>query len=285
MTLHEAIEKLLRQTGQPMTAREIADGLNKNKWYVKGDQSQIKTSQITARVDDHHELFEIDRSTSPLKVKLFGRQFPATNKTNSTPSVMATTKVAATVKPTATTVSTDLTSLLKTFTKNLFDPLADLESSIADSSGNYILCLRPKSKLPTVSISPTLTNFNGLQVIYTGIAGGSLRSRDYRQHFRGNNAGRSTLRKSLGVLFGYKQIPRDKDPNTGKTKFGIADEMELTSWMCDNLLMFTLPTSDFDSVEIKLINHFNPPLNLKDNHNSINADFRQLLSSLRSRKK
>ena len=74
MTLHEAIAQLLRQIGQPMTAREIADGLNKNKWYTKADKSEIKTSQITARVDDHHELFDIDRSTSPLRIKLFGKQ-------------------------------------------------------------------------------------------------------------------------------------------------------------------------------------------------------------------
>ena len=74
ITLHEAIEKLLQQTRRPMTAREIADELNKNKWYVKGDKSLIKTSQITARVDDHPDLFFIDRSVSPLQIKLFGKQ-------------------------------------------------------------------------------------------------------------------------------------------------------------------------------------------------------------------
>lgn len=74
MTLHDAIEKLLQQTGRPMTAREIADELNKNKWYVKNDQSEIKTNQITARVDDHHELFDIDRSVSPNQIKLYDRQ-------------------------------------------------------------------------------------------------------------------------------------------------------------------------------------------------------------------
>ena len=115
--------------------------------------------------------------------------------------------------------SNGLNSNLDKFKINRFDPKIDSETIIANSSGNYILCLRKKSKLPTVSIKPILTNFEGLQVIYTGIAGGSLRTRDFRQHFKGNNAGRSTLHKSLGVLFGYKQIPRDSDPNTGKTKF------------------------------------------------------------------
>ncbi len=121
-------------------------------------------------------------------------------------------------------------------------------------------------------------------MIYTGIASGSLRTRDYREHFKGNNAGRSTLRKSLGVLFGYKQIPRDKEPNTGKTKFGNLDEQKLSEWMCANLVMFFFTTLNFNTIEIKLINHFNPPLNLKDNNNIINSDFRQLLSSLRAQK-
>lgn len=193
-------------------------------------------------------------------------------------------KVIAVEKPTATTTSTDFNSILETFKQNRFVPKTDSERIISASSGNYILCLRTNSKLPIVQVKPTLTIFDGLQVIYTGIAGGSLRSRDYRQHFKGNNAGRSTLRKSLGVLFGYKQIPRDSDPTTGKTKFGNTDEEKLTEWMCGNLIMYFLPTSNFDSIEIQLINHFNPPLNLKDNHNTINADFRQLLSSLRARK-
>lgn len=180
--------------------------------------------------------------------------------------------------------SNGLNSNLLNFKTNRFDPKTDSETIIANSSGNYILCLRKNSKLPTVSIKPILTNFEGLQVIYTGIAGGSLRTRDFRQHFKGNNAGRSTLRKSLGVLFGFKQIPRDSDPNTGKTKFDNADELKLSKWMCDNLIMFFLATSDFDSIEIELINHFNPPLNLKDNANIINSDFRRLLSSLRAKK-
>jgi hypothetical protein len=214
------------------------------------------------------------------QIKVVGGNY----KPSTTPTPKTITKVATTVKPIVTTVSTDFNLILKTFKQNRFDPRTDNERIIADSSGNYILCLRTASKLPNVSVKPTLTIFDGLQVIYTGIAGGSLRSRDYRQHFKGNNAGRSTLRKSLGVLFGYKQIPRDKDINTGKTKFGDTDEQELTNWMCDNLIMFFFPTSNFDSVEIKLINHFNPPLNIKDNHNSINADFRQLLSSLRSKR-
>lgn len=78
MTLHEAIEKLLLQTRRAMTAREIADALNKNKWYAKGDNSEIDPSQINARVNKNQRLFEIDHSVFPLEIKLFGKQLKAT---------------------------------------------------------------------------------------------------------------------------------------------------------------------------------------------------------------
>lgn len=57
MTLHNAIEKLLRQVGRPMRASEISDALNKNKWYQKKDNSLIEPSQICARINKYHNLF------------------------------------------------------------------------------------------------------------------------------------------------------------------------------------------------------------------------------------
>lgn len=180
-----------------------------------------------------------------------------------------------------TSVKTDFYSVINAIKKNRFDPVMDSERIIDDSAGNYILCLRKNAKLPIVSIKPAFTLFEGLEVIYTGIAGKSLRCRDYRQHFKGNNAGRSTLRKSLGVLFGYKQIPRDKDVRSGKTKFNEKDELRLTEWMCNNLIMYFLKTNNYNAIEIAFINQFNPPLNLKNCYGVINSDYRQLLSSLR----
>jgi len=118
MTLHEAIAQLLRQSGRPMTAREIADGINKNKWYTKADKSEIKSSQITARVDDHHELFDIDRSTSPLKIKLFGRQLKPINSASAIKPLAKTTK-AITPK-----------SIASSYLKISFDPISNLDICI-----------------------------------------------------------------------------------------------------------------------------------------------------------
>jgi hypothetical protein len=207
-------------------------------------------------------------------------------KSISPPNVSAiTSERKSTAAEKSNSVSSNLDETLSLFKVNLFDPKKDLDSKIPDSPGNYIICLRSNSSLPSVEIVPTMTMFDGRKVIYTGIAGTSLRKRDFRQHFKGNNAGASTLRKSLGVLFGYNLIPRDSDPSTGKTKFSAQDELTLTEWMCDNLIMYFLSTSNFSNNEIQLIHHFNPPLNLMGNKNSINRAFRELLSSKRSNKK
>lgn len=82
MTLHEAIEKLLRQAGRPMTTRQIADELNKNRWYQKKDGSTIEPFQIHGRTKNYTNIFDRDGSTVSLtgqsisKVKTLTREKP-----------------------------------------------------------------------------------------------------------------------------------------------------------------------------------------------------------------
>jgi len=178
----------------------------------------------------------------------------------------------------------DVSEILNFFSLNSFDPKVDDEMKIDDRAGNYFFCLRKNSQLPRTKIIPIIKEFQGLKVIYTGIASKSLRTRDYKQHFKGNNSGKSTIRKSLGVLFGYKQIPRDLDVSNNKTKFSEIDEQQLTEWMSSNLLLFFFPTKEFAEIEHLLISYFNPPLNLKHNKNITNQEFRTLLRNLRRQK-
>ncbi|OGU41353.1 MAG: hypothetical protein A3K31_17010 [Ignavibacteria bacterium RIFOXYA12_FULL_35_25] len=163
-----------------------------------------------------------------------------------------------------------------------FKPLSDNEDDIPNKAGNYIVCLNNNSKLPDIGIRCETSKINNLEVIYTGIASKSLRTRDYKQHFNGNNAGRSTLRKSIGSMFKYKQVPRDKDPNTGKTKFSDDDEEKLSKWMKENLTLFFFKNDNSASNENTLIDKFNPPLNLDKNKNLVNQTFRKELSRLRN---
>ena len=162
-----------------------------------------------------------------------------------------------------------------------FDPVSGYEINLPNSPGNYLICLNKGSKLPDIGAPFTTVKFKGLEVIYTGIAGGSLRKRDYNQHFLGDNAGRSTLRKSIGSMFGYSKVPRDKDPYNGKTKFNPKDESKLSAWMVSNLTLFFIVNHKPDSYENELIDKFNPPLNLAKNKNLINKAFRKQLSELR----
>ena len=57
MTLHEAIEKVLKDSGRPMTAKEIADLINAKMLYIRGDKNPVPGSQIHARVKNYPHLF------------------------------------------------------------------------------------------------------------------------------------------------------------------------------------------------------------------------------------
>lgn len=166
---------------------------------------------------------------------------------------------------------------------NRFDPEISRTQIIPSKPGIYLICLREGAVLPSGSITPTVKVFDTLQVIYTGISK-DLYNRDYKTHFTGNNAGRSTLRKSLGALMKYKFTPRSKNkPDDGRTKFIDVDEARLTLWMKKNLILYFYSTPHTLYYENMLINHFDPPLNLsKAPSVSQNSVFRSELSKLRN---
>ena len=168
----------------------------------------------------------------------------------------------------------------------IFDPMTMDSNMLPNVAGNYVFLLRKGSQLPQVDINPQIPEVtldgNTYQAIYTGIARKCLRNRDYRNHFVDNDASRSTLRKSIGSLFGYDLIPR-KEGDLKYKKFKPTDEEKLTEWMMSNLLLAFVENADPKSMEDKLIAELNPPLNLEMNHNKVNAEFRALLSKLRCR--
>lgn len=125
---------------------------------------------------------------------------------------------------------------------------------------------------------------NGLPIIYVGIAGRptsrlrSLRRRDYKNHFNGT-ARTSTLRKSLGVLFKFN---KQYEVNSLRYKFIPKHEEILSIWMEDNLVMHFVKVDNPMEFEVYMINTYEPPLNLKDNHSEKNISFRKELTYLRT---
>lgn len=166
----------------------------------------------------------------------------------------------------------------------VFNPAVDDYHMIPETPGNYMIALKPGCGLPPCPVDYVMPEYNGLKIIYTGIASLNLRKRDYRAHFKGT-AGKSTLRKSLGCFWGYGFIPRDKNhPDNGKVMYSAADEATLSEWMRNNLLLLFCPNDDFESTEDRLISEMNPPLNLMKNNNFINHEFRQWLTAQRTKK-
>ena len=166
----------------------------------------------------------------------------------------------------------------------MFDCQKDDIGLVPSEPGNYIFCLKKDCTLPDIGIPVVYSKFQDYDVIYVGLARKSLRDRDVKKHLLGN-AGNSTLRKSLGCLFGYDLIPRDfKYNENGKTKFNISDENRLSEWMKTNLLFFYYANNDYDSLESYLIQKFNPPLNLDKNYAIENLKFRTYLKKMRNNK-
>jgi hypothetical protein len=67
MFLHEAIAQVLKEHNRSMTARELADEINRRKLYIKKDKSLIKTSQIHARVKNYPHLLRKNKSLISLQ--------------------------------------------------------------------------------------------------------------------------------------------------------------------------------------------------------------------------
>lgn len=57
MTLHEAIIKVLNQLGQPAQSSKIADLINQQNLYRRGDREPVAASQVSARMNNYRGIF------------------------------------------------------------------------------------------------------------------------------------------------------------------------------------------------------------------------------------
>jgi hypoxanthine-DNA glycosylase len=110
MTLHEAIEKLLRQNGRPMTTQQIADELNKNGWYQKKDGSKIQAFQIHGRTRNYANIFDRNGST----VSLIGQ-----STAKSKPVIIEKPKV-----------EIQNVKSISTHVKTSFDPISNADTTV-----------------------------------------------------------------------------------------------------------------------------------------------------------
>jgi hypothetical protein len=68
VTLHEALARVLEDAGnEGMTARELADAVNRRGLYRKRDGGPVEVNQVHARINNYTDLFEKDGSKIRLK--------------------------------------------------------------------------------------------------------------------------------------------------------------------------------------------------------------------------
>ena len=73
LKLHEAIEKVIKEVGRPLTFTEIAKQVNAQQLYSRSDGAPVPASQISARVKNYPSWFTVNRDESPATVSLAGR--------------------------------------------------------------------------------------------------------------------------------------------------------------------------------------------------------------------
>lgn len=152
--------------------------------------------------------------------------------------------------------------LWKHFLENRFIPIKNDFCSLPTSSGFYLICTPQINSLPPLMRNLNFKLIEKDAVIYVGIAGSKngLRNR-IRTHFKGT-ARNSTLRKSLGVLFGYTKVQTESEKGTSKYKFLPYQERELKYWMFKNLTVRYAEAINPEIEEIFLVSHFRPNLNI-----------------------
>lgn len=260
MFLHEAIEKLLKLTNGAMTATQIADELNKNKWYVKSDKSQIKPNQINARVGDHPELFEIDRSIAPLQIRLLGNKDISHTVNNFKPirSKQLTKTVSSNIEVSATLDEDTLMNEIHFKSAGLIDKL------VCHTPGLYCIRIVDTNNLPKPFNSLLANRLHN--IIYIGIATESLNKRFLNQELRGN--GHGTFFRSMGAILGYTPPAGSllSKKNKRNYKFSPDHELEIIDWINNNLKVNWIEfRGDFETIETKLIEKHKPLLNIAKN--------------------
>ena len=265
MTLHEAIIKVLQSKNKAMSTQEIANELNKNKWYVKKDKSTIEAFQIHGRTRNYSHLFDRNGSMVSLKDQSFKSDIEIIREKTGKPLQKSTGQE---------NYNDELTEKILMNEKN-FKNADKIDNSVPDIPGLYCIRIREPKKFPT-PFSSELENRNH-NIIYIGIATQSLNKRMLNQELRAN--GHGTFFRSLGAVLGYRppQGSLTEKKNKRNYKFNSSDERKIIGWINENLkINWVKFDNDFETIETSLILKYKPILNISKNPYSI-----QRLSELR----
>lgn len=70
LKLHEAIEMVIKEAGEPLSFTEIAKRINAKKLYSRKDKAPVPASQISARIKNYPSWFTVNRDETPATVSV-----------------------------------------------------------------------------------------------------------------------------------------------------------------------------------------------------------------------
>ncbi len=266
MTLHEAIEKLLRQNNRTMTTQEIADELNKNGWYQKKDGSEIQAFQVYGRTRNYPSIFDRDGSTIFLVGEAYRKVATPKLKSAKQPKLVVQNSIS------------DVNSLIKNLMNEAnFKSTNEIDCLVPNASGLYCIRISDINKLPSPFNS--ILKERNHNIIYIGIASQSLSKRFLNQELRAK--GHGTFFRSIGAVLGYLPPKGSlvEKKNKRNYKFSPKDEEKIIDWMNTNLVVNWVEiNTNLESIETILINKYEPLLNLAKNPAAL-----EILSELRKK--
>lgn len=145
-----------------------------------------------------------------------------------------------------------------------FRPAGTIDGEVPDAPGLYVIRIRDRSTLPEPFAS--LSEARGHDLLYVGIASGSLRRRFLGQELRAR--GHGTFFRSIGAVLGYRPVRGSLvgRRNTRNYRFTPSDNEAIIAWINANLLVNWVEFAGAHAVEESaLVRKHLPLLNLQGN--------------------
>jgi len=237
-----------------MSTREIADALNRNKWYEKKDRSAITDFQIHGRTRNYPQFF--DRNGS----MVFLRGMPVSSVKLKAPAIESKSKSLKQVDD-----FTDKGLLLKMLmNEKNFRIAGSIDDKVPDTPGLYCIRISNPELLPPLFAQHLKER--GHNILYIGIATTSLYQRFLGQELRAR--GHGTFFRGMGAVLGFrppKGSLRNK-ANKNNYTFSATNEKAIIAWINKHLLVnWVAFGGDFGDTETHLIQEYLPLLNTAKN--------------------
>lgn len=178
-----------------------------------------------------------------------------------------------------TQVSSANTSQLEKMLMNYkgFKSAGSIDNLVPHNPGLYCIRISDINKLPK-PFNTFLTERKH-DIIYIGIATGSLNRRFLNQELRAN--GHGTFFRSIGAILGYRPLKGSLTSKANKRNYRFlqSDEHNIINWINDNLIVNWVEFSgNFGSLETQLINKHRPLVNLAKNPSALKelSDLRKI---------